>query len=276
MSSDERIVEVWAGNLEEEFDCIRRVVRDYPFVSMDTEFPGVVAKPYGEFKSQSDYQYQVTKTNVNMLRIIQLGLTFYDRQGERRPKTSTWQFNFQFSVSEDMYAQDSIDMLVQAGIQFIRHEQDGINPQDFAELLMMSGLVLTPKVSWIAFHSGYDFAYLVRLLTNQDLPDTEHDFFDLTSLYFPRIFDVKYLMKSCKNLKGGLQDVADALELERVGMQHQAGSDSLMTGDAFFKMKQVFFDDDIDDSKYCGHVYGLGSTTYPPSSNGYTVLDSAS
>ena len=163
-----------------------------------------------------------------------------------------------------------------AGIQFTRHEQDGINPQDFAELLMMSGLVLTPKVSWIAFHSGYDFAYLVRLLTNQDLPDTEHDFFDLTSLYFPRIFDVKYLMKSCKNLKGGLQDVADALELERVGMQHQAGSDSLMTGDAFFKMKQVFFDDDIDDSKYCGHVYGLGSTTYPPSSNGYTVLDSAS
>ena len=34
MSSDERIVEVWSGNLEEEFDCIRRVVRDYPFVSM--------------------------------------------------------------------------------------------------------------------------------------------------------------------------------------------------------------------------------------------------
>lgn len=61
--------------------------------------------------------------------------------------------------------------------------------------------------------SGYDFAYLVRLLTNQDLPDTEQDFFDLTSLYFPRIFDVKYLMKSCKNLKGGLQDVADALEV---------------------------------------------------------------
>ena len=34
MSSDERIVEVWAANLEEEFDCVRRVVKDYPFVSM--------------------------------------------------------------------------------------------------------------------------------------------------------------------------------------------------------------------------------------------------
>ena len=27
---------------------------------MDTEFPGVVARPIGEFKSTSDYQYQVT------------------------------------------------------------------------------------------------------------------------------------------------------------------------------------------------------------------------
>ena len=29
------------------------------------------------------------------------------------------------------------------------------------------------------------------------------------------------------------------LQLERVGIQHQAGSDSYLTGAAFFKMKQV-------------------------------------
>lgn len=46
-------------------------------------------------------------------------------------------------------------------------------------------------------------------------------------------------MKSCKNLKGGLQEVAEQLELERIGPQHQAGSDSLLTGAAFFKMKEV-------------------------------------
>lgn len=46
-------------------------------------------------------------------------------------------------------------------------------------------------------------------------------------------------MKSCKNLKGGLQEVAEQLELQRVGPQHQAGSDSLLTGMVFFKMREV-------------------------------------
>uniref|UniRef100_A0A4X2KYU7 Uncharacterized protein n=1 Tax=Vombatus ursinus TaxID=29139 RepID=A0A4X2KYU7_VOMUR len=31
---------------------------------------------------------------------------------------------------------------------------------------------------------------------------------------FPVSCDVKYLMKSCKNLKGGLQEVTEPLELE--------------------------------------------------------------
>ena len=52
------------------------------------------------------------------------------------------------------------------------------------------------------------------------------------------------------------QEVANELEVLRIGPQHQAGSDSLLTGQTFFKMKEMFFEDDIDDSKYCGHLYG--------------------
>ena len=38
-----------------------KVVQDYPYVALDTEFPGVVARPIGEFKSTADYQYQLLR-----------------------------------------------------------------------------------------------------------------------------------------------------------------------------------------------------------------------
>jgi len=61
--------------------------------------------------------------------------------------------------------------------------------------------------------SGYDFGYMLKILTSQPLPTDELEFFDLVKMFFPNIYDVKYLMKSCKNLKGGLQEVADQLEV---------------------------------------------------------------
>ena len=57
-------------------------------------------------------------------------------------------------------------------------------------------------------------------------------------------------MRSCKTLKGGLQDVADSLQVARIGPQHQAGSDSLLTAATFFKMRKVFFEDKIEDEFY--------------------------
>jgi len=252
------IKDVWAHNLLEEFKNIRTVVKTHNFVAMDTEFPGVVARPIGEFRSTAEYQYQLLRCNVDLLKIIQLGLTFLDENGKAAPGFSTWQFNFKFNLTEDMYAQDSIDLLQNSGLQFKKHEEEGIDPIDFAELLISSGVVLMEDIKWLSFHSGYDFGYLIKILTDQKLPDEESEFFELLKIFFPTVYDVKYLMKSCKNLKGGLQEVAEQLELERIGPQHQAGSDSLLTGMAFFKMREMFFEDNIDDAKYCGHLYGLG------------------
>jgi CCR4-NOT transcription complex subunit 7/8 len=124
--------------------------------------------------------------------------------------------------------------------------------------MMTSGLVLNPDIRWVTFHSSYDFAYLLRLLTCLPLPATETEFFDLLSLYFPTLYDIKYLMKSCENLQGGLQKVADQLQLSRIGSAHQAGSDSLLTLAVFFKMKELFFEDLIDSDKFANVLYGLG------------------
>jgi CCR4-NOT transcription complex subunit 7/8 len=65
--------------------------------------------------------------------------------------------------------------------------------------------------------SGYDFGYLIKLLTNACLPNDEKEFFDLLHIWFPSIYDVKFIMRSCKPLKGGLQDVADDLGVRDVG-----------------------------------------------------------
>lgn len=92
---------------------------------------------------------------------------------------------------EDMYAQDSIDMLQNSGIQFKKHEDEGIDPLFFAELLMTSGIVLVDDIKWLSFHSGYDFGYLLKLLTDQNLPHEESEFFELLKIYFPTIYDVK-------------------------------------------------------------------------------------
>ncbi|KAJ2229442.1 CCR4-NOT core DEDD RNase subunit [Coemansia sp. RSA 1722] len=260
------IRDVWESNLEDEFHALRRLIDRYPYVSMDTEFPGVVARPIGQFSSTSDYHYQLLRCNVDMLNIIQLGITLTDASGHPPPGVSSWQFNFRFSLTTSMYAQESIDLLTKSGIDFAKHDEYGIDALHFGELLTDSGLVLFKNVRWVSFHSGYDFGYLLKLLTCEPLPEDEDLFFAKLHRFFPGIFDIKYLMKSCRTLKGGLQDVADDLGVPRIGPQHQAGSDSLLTAMTFFRLREKYFEDCVDEHKYLGHLFGLGAQLYQTSS----------
>ena len=152
---------------------------------------------------------------------------------------SAWQFNFrEFDVAADMYAADSIELLRHSGIDFAAHAARGIDTRRFGEALLVSGVVLIPDVRWITFHSGYDFGYLLKLVTCLPLPATEAEFFEarwpgrcsvfglalalrtpadastpsvqVLGLYFPVIYDMKYLMKFCDSLHGGLQKLAEA------------------------------------------------------------------
>lgn len=119
---DVRFRDVWADDLEREFAVIRRILDDYPYIGMvsqrgvrarrkaralshscplsqDTEFPGVVARPIGQFDGNADYHYQTLRCNCDLLKIIQLGLSFTDAEGKPCPECCTWQFNFKFSLS---------------------------------------------------------------------------------------------------------------------------------------------------------------------------------
>jgi len=252
------IVDVWCTNLSVELEKIMDIVDNYPNIAMDTEFPGVVARPIGCFKNSGDYKYQTLKCNVDLLKIIQLGLTFCDDDGNLPAGTCTWQFNFKFNLSQDMYAQDSIDLLLKSGIDFARHVENGIDVSDFAEILMTSGIVLNDDIKWLSFHSSYDYGYLLKVLTCQELPKEESEFFELLKTYFPCFYDIKYLMISCDNLRGGLQKLAEEFGIERIGPQHQAGSDSLITANIFFEIRQAYFENSIDDEKFSGKLFGIG------------------
>lgn len=250
-----QIREVWNDNLEDEFALIRELVDDYPYIAMDTEFPGTVIRHLG-----NESHYYNLKANVDLLKLIQLGLTFSDKEGNLPTcgtgKYCIWQFTFrEFNVNEDVYAHDSIELLNQSGIDFRMNNEKGIDVIRFSELLMSSGIVLNENVRWVTFHSAYDFGYLIKLLTCRNLPETQEGFFDLLKLFFPILFDIKHLMKFSNSLHGGLNKLAELLGVERVGICHQAGSDSLLTCCTFFRLKKEYFNGLIE--KYAGVLYGL-------------------
>jgi CCR4-NOT transcription complex subunit 7/8 len=305
MANKGRIREVWKGNLHEEMAILRQLVDKYSYIAMDTEFPGLVARPMGAFREKSDYHYQCLRCNVDLLKIIQIGITLFSEEGETppaRPQSSdsgidmnmpgsrkyggnlvpfpcAWQFNFKFSLKDDMYSQVSIEALQQAGVDFQSLERDGIEPEEFAALLISSGLVCDEDVHWVSFHGGYDFGYLAKLLLCRPLPDDEVEFDMLMKKFFPSIYDIKYLMKyaikqhtmgqltpldaaSAEVLakfeqKSGLENIAETFKIKRQGAAHQAGSDSLLTGKVFFHMRERIFNNEINDD-HLGKVWGLG------------------
>ncbi|KAI9639227.1 putative ccr4-not transcription complex, subunit 7 [Dioszegia hungarica] len=270
--TDYGIHEVWADNLEVEFAAMRQTIEQYPYISMDTEFPGIVARPIGTFKTGSDYHYQTMRCNVDMLKPIQLGITLCDEEGNS-PEVSTWQFNFTFALGDDMYAPDSIELLKNSGIDFKRNEDEGIDVEYFGELLITSGLVLFDNVKWVSFHSGYDFGYLLKILTCEPLPLNEQAFFDALLIWFPNLYDIKHVVRSVKTLKGGLQEIAESIGVQRIGPQHQAGSDSLLTAAVFFRIRTTYFNGVLDDEYYKNYIYGFSCGKHGKATPPGSLLD---
>lgn len=311
-----RIREVWRQNLDSEMAVLRQLILKYPYVSMDAEFPGIVARPIGNFAgSKAEYHYQTLRCNVDILKPIQVGLTLWTPQGELPPPQPdqqlltelhrrsnnhragpypnnllylpcTWVFNFSFDLNTDMFAESSIEMLRQSGVDFHKHASSGISLPAFGALLTTSGLAFNPDVNWLSFHSGYDFGYLIKLLTDAALPAAQPDFFALVSTFFPRLWDIKFLLRHAQRLrsqnrlapeatrlldslgaKSGLQDLADELGCPRVGTAHTGGSDAWLTGAVFWAMREKVFSDGNgwDEQELADQIYGLHGVAAPAS-----------
>ena len=68
---------------------------------------------------------------------LQLGVTFLDEKGNLPEGITTWQFNFKFNLTEDMYAEDSVDLLQVWSLEpffsrfFVLEKKNTICPQKF-------------------------------------------------------------------------------------------------------------------------------------------------
>mmetsp|Transcript_31434 Transcript_31434/g.54513 ORF Transcript_31434/g.54513 Transcript_31434/m.54513 type:complete len:292 (+) Transcript_31434:463-1338(+) len=255
MPEEEIFVDVWDYNFHTEIRKISEMLETYPYIAMDTEFPGIVLKPVGDLV---DLQYQMIRFNVDVLKIIQVGITLADENGNYPQGICTWQFNFKFDVDKDTYAEDSIKLLRRSGIRFDHLKENGIEMKDFAEYFLTSGAVLNPDIKWVTFHSGYDFGYLLKVLTCQQLPESEPEFMETLKLYFPVFYDLKMMIKKFDHLRGSLNRLADEMQVRRIGQAHQAGSDSFVTMATFFKVRERMFASDVPKEFECC-LFGLGA-----------------
>ena len=252
------IKEVYDDNFVEEIKNIGTLLEEYNYIGMDTEYPGIV---YCVQNISKDFYFKTLKMNVDSLKIIQLGITLTNSKGEfpKNNKYHTWQFNFEFDKNIDKITQSSLNLLEQCGIDFNKLKKKGIKHKLFAEYFMISGLVLNPDITWISFHGCYDFGYLLKLLINTNLPDSEKDFLDLLDIYFINYYDIKTMVKRKDNLRVGLNKLAQSLEVLREGKTHQAGSDSVVTIDVYFKLIKYGF---LEESKIINEknlLFGVGN-----------------
>lgn len=84
---ESQIKEVWAHNVEEELLKIADLIVKFPYIAMDTEFPGCLVSR--EQMGAAD-PYIFVKGNVDVLNLIQLGITLSDAQGNMPTPINTW------------------------------------------------------------------------------------------------------------------------------------------------------------------------------------------
>ncbi|CAK9165375.1 unnamed protein product [Ilex paraguariensis] len=246
---------VWSNNFEDAMTKIAVMMETFPIVAVDTEFPGFLHNtPRAASESE---RYDDLKYNVDRMKIIQLGITLFDRFGV---VGGVWQINFcNFDPDLDDHVSSSIVLLKRNGIDLVKNKRDGVDVYTFAdkfcEILGSVG---------DTFHGLYDLAYMLKIVIRDELPSSIMGYVEHIGHVFGRVYDVKFLAKYCHGLLDGelgLEKLAKLLDVERFGEAHQAGSDSLLTAATFSKMKGIY---GLPEKMFEGFLYGISARIKRP------------
>ncbi|XP_044494592.1 putative CCR4-associated factor 1 homolog 8 [Mangifera indica] len=248
------IREVWGSNVDSELQFFNQCLEQFNFLSFDTEFPGFLRNTPRDVPES--LCYSDLKFNVDLMKIIQLGITLSDG---KENICFTWEFNFSdFDLEKDAHVEESIDLLKKSGINFEKIRKDGVSREVFVPKFLRI-LSRHRNIKWVTFHGLYDLAYVLKLLLNKPMPRSLFEFVEVASMVFGCVFDIKFMAKHCNGLLGGeigLNRVAKILGVERKGTTHNAGSDSLLTATVFERMKMM---SGFQEEVYSGCLYGIST-----------------
>ncbi|MCO5557268.1 hypothetical protein L7F22_010829 [Adiantum nelumboides] len=108
--------------------------------------------------------------------LIEVGLTLTSDQGELPVidgAYTAWQIHLRdFDISKDWYFPDSIQLLMDAGVDLERNRREGIGLYTLGSLFLQHGLVFNKTIHYICYQGDMDLAYLVKAISGDRLPST--------------------------------------------------------------------------------------------------------
>uniref|UniRef100_A0A0D9XHI8 poly(A)-specific ribonuclease n=1 Tax=Leersia perrieri TaxID=77586 RepID=A0A0D9XHI8_9ORYZ len=252
-----RVIKITSHNLHQELAVIASLLPRFPFVAVDTEFPGEVHhhQQRGLFGLTPDEQYTVVKANTDELHLLQLGITICDASGhlpvaldfDGSAVELTWEVDFSdFDLHRHRHAQESVAFLRAQGFDFVAARHAGVRAAAFAAALHVAGGILQLArgggVTWITFGGMYDLAFLIKLVTGgAPLPETRAGFVARVGVFLGhQVFDGRLMARSAPfGFHGSVTAVADTLRLPPLLPRlHLAGPNSVMALHVFMELRR--------------------------------------
>ncbi|KAH7420983.1 hypothetical protein KP509_13G034600 [Ceratopteris richardii] len=161
-----RIPELWGHNAVAEFNLIAKLKHKFSTVAIDSEFPGSFRfdSLCSEEHSEEESTYRALKANVDMMKLIQVGITLIDNRGQLPMIDGAyciWQFNLRnLDLRTDRYIKSSIELLRNSGIDFEQNRRDGLASRTLGSLLRKHGLVFNPRIRYVCYQGDYCWSHV--------------------------------------------------------------------------------------------------------------------